>query len=178
MSVFVFKQNSWLIYISSCLIINFLRDKSQFNTNDCHGTKRYSLRLFILFSNIKTIYRPWDWSAGEVLTFSINFVKVGYIFSLKYKYSCKLPALSNTVAFYLRAKASETSIRTCIQAKATQELSLKIMSYPWIQFKHIWAINVKVKFEFMDYIISVKHSAMSPASFNSHPNRNSVRVLT
>ena len=38
---------------SSC--VNFLRDKPLLPGNDCHGTNRYSLRLFILFSTTKTI---------------------------------------------------------------------------------------------------------------------------
>ena len=89
------------------------------------------------------------------LTFSlvsINFVKVGYIFSFKYKYSCKLPTLSNKVAFYTRAK------ETCRvhPTKATQEMSLKIICYSWIELKHTKAINIEKLNKKLDYNIGLR----------------------
>ena len=54
---FFFVRNPWLIYIGSCGIFNFERDKPLLPCKDFHETNfnRYSLRLFILFSTTKTI---------------------------------------------------------------------------------------------------------------------------
>ena len=65
-------------------------------------------------------------------------MKVGNIFSSRYKYPCKLPALHIELHF-----SREEDFRDLHPTKATQELSLKIMCYSWIEFKHIKAINIE-----------------------------------